>query len=738
MAAAGAERAVNAAESSPPNLLPAALAYVNRFRWPVFPVHGILNGRCTCGNPECTRPGKHPIGKLVPHGLLDATLDEKHVKEWWRDMPYANIGVPTGLASGLVVLDVDVGKTGDESLWDLQERFEQLPATVMALTGGGGFHYLFLHPGAGIKVRNSTSAIGPGLDIRGDGGYIVVPPSSHKSGRRYEWELSCHPKDIPLAPVPDWLLERIVDTPPPVTNPPSDGNGRLYPGEITRIRDALSYLDPDPYDLWLQIGMALHSSGDDERGFALWTEWAGKSAKFDLVDHQRRWGSFQRRPGGVTLGSLFAAAKASGYTPSCPPPEEPPPPPEPPGGGPDDHSGDWEAWLSRNGRGEVITSPANLETIFQHHPAWKALLAYDAMSYRTVKRHPPPYPGGEAGEWSDADDTWTAIWMERKYGLRPRNAAVAAVAGATAQLQRFHQVTDWLESLPPWDGIERLPHFFADFCGAPLTPYSEAVGRAFFVSAVARVYRPGCKVDTMLVLEGGQGVGKSKLLLELFSAKWHIEISYPPGSLDFYQALRGCWCAEFGELSAFDRSDTNRIKQVLTQVQDTYRSSYGHHAGTYPRQTVFVGSTNKREWGIDETGMRRFLPIACHGIEIDGIAAVRDQLWAEARHRFKAGEDWWHIPDAEREQEARFDYDAWEEKVAAWIERRQLPGIANRFSINDVYEGAIHGDMARTIPPISRADQIRLGKVLTRLGWQRARVMEAGQRHYFYERIPTR
>ncbi|MCO5763789.1 MAG: bifunctional DNA primase/polymerase [Chromatiaceae bacterium] len=724
------------AESAQPNLLPAALAYVNRFRWPVFPVHGIAHGHCTCGKPDCSRPGKHPIGKLVPRGLLDATLDPEQVAAWWREAPYANIGVPTGQPSGLVVLDVDVHKAGDDSLWDLQQRFEPLPATAMALTGGGGFHYLFEHPG--VKVRNSVDSLGPGLDVRGDGGYIIVAPSSHASGRRYEWELSCHPKDTQLAALPAWLLERIVDTPRPATPPPESDHGRLYPNEVARIKTALGYLDPEPYDGWLQVGMALHASGDDERGFALWIEWAGCSPKFDLADHQRRWASFQRRPGGVTLGSLFAAAKARGYAPAPPPPEPPPPPPEPPAGGPDDPSGDWEAWLSRNGRGEVITSPANLETIFQHHPAWKALLAYDAMSYRTVKRHPPPYPGGEAGEWSDADDTWTAIWMERKYGLRPRNAAVAAVAGATAQLQRFHQVTDWLESLPPWDGTERLPHFFADYCGAPLTPYTEAVGRAFFVAAVARVYRPGCKVDTMLVLEGGQGIGKSKLILALFGAKWHIEISYPPGSLDFYQALRGCWCAEFGELSAFDKADTTRIKQVLTQVQDTYRSSYGHHAGTYPRQTVFVGSTNKREWGVDETGMRRFLPIACHEINVEGAAAVREQLWAEARQRFKAGEDWWHIPDAEREQEARFDYDAWEEKVAAWIERRNRPGMDARFTVNDVYEGAIYGDSGRNMPPISRADQMRLGRTLTRLGWQRARTQANGQRQYFYERIPGR
>ena len=726
------------ADSSPPHLLPAALAYVNRFQWPVFPVHGIQEGRCTCGNPDCKRPGKHPIGKLAPQGLNNASRDPEIVTTWWRIAPYANIGVPTGAISGLVVLDIDTAKYGEDSKFELEQRFGPLPFTVLALTGGGGYHYLFAHPGPHLKIRNSVENLGPGLDVRGDGGYIVVAPSSHISGHRYEWELSCHPKDVALAPLPDWLLERIVEAPRPLPDPfPAPSSARLYPSEIARIRAALAYLDPEPYDDWLRVGMALHASGDDERGFALWTEWAARSAKFDLADHQRRWASFHRGgPNAVTLGSLFAAAKAAGYVPPGPPPEEPPPPPsDPPPGAATEGLPGWEELLYRNGRNDVITSAANIETILSNHDAWSGLLGYDEMSYRTIKRRPPPYPGGEAGEWSDADDTRTAIWLERGWRIRPRNTAVAQVATAVAQQSRFHQVREWLEGLV-WDGIPRLPTFFSDFCGAAQTPYTEAVGRAFFVSAVARALRPGSKVDTMLVLEGAQGIGKSRLILTLFSAAWHIEISYAPGSLDFFQALRGTWCAEFGEMASFDRSEVARIKQVLTQTQDTYRASYGHHSGTYPRQTVFVGSTNRREWGEDETGMRRFWPVECHQINVEAVAELRPHLWAEAVHRFQAGETWWEIPDAPAEQEARFNYDAWEELVARWIEKR-ANGHHPEFSANDVYQEAIYGFDARNVPPISRADQTRIGKILTRLGWQKKRGRVNGQRAYTYERAPS-
>ncbi len=714
-------------------LAPAALAYAQRFQWPVFPVHGIgPDGHCTCRKAAtCSRPGKHPIGQLAPRGLLDASLDPEVITRWWTEAPLANIGIPTGAGSGLVALDVDVHKGGDDGLYDLQQTHGELPVTVMALTGSGGYHYLFRHPGSGVKIKNSVESLGAGLDVRGDGGYIIVAPSRHASGRSYEWELSCHPKDFTPAMLPDWLLARIIDTPRSSTSPPAATGGvRLPSWEVRKIRAALGFLNPDGYDLWLQIGMALHASGDDAQGFALWTEWAQVSPKFDLADHQRRWASFHRGSGGVGLGTLFAEAKAAGYAPAAPPPEDPPPPPDAPGDGGED----WERFLRRNSKGRVESTPGNIETILKNHTLWTGLLAYDEMSYRTVKLRPPPYAGGKVGEWTDADDIWTTIWLEKHYEVCPRPATVGQVVAATAQLTPFHQVRSWLASLPRWDGIARLPRFFVDACGAPLTPYTEAVGRAFFVAAVARVMKPGCKVDTMLTLEGKQGVGKSKLLLELFSTQWHIEISYAPGSLDFFQSLRGCWLAEFGELSQFDKADTNKIKQVLTQVQDTYRASYGHHAGTYPRQVVFAGSTNKKEWGFDETGMRRFLPITCTEINVQFVTDNRDQLWAEALHRFQAGETWWDIPDAEKEQDARFDYDAWEEKVHEWIERRTTGVFPLTFSINDVYEGAIHNDSCRGIPPITRGDQVRLGRVLTRLGWQRKRTA-AGGREYRYERV---
>lgn len=185
----------------------AALDLANR-GWPVFPVHTVRKGQCSCGKPECRNVGKHP---MTEHGLKDATIDPATIDGWGAKCPDANVGLATGQGSRLVVLDVDPGHGGDESLRDLVARIGTLPDTVEVKTGGGGRHLYFAHPCNGLKIRTIVELAGlPGLDIRGDGGYVVAPPSQHVSGSRYEWEASSHPDDVALAQMPVGLLALIL------------------------------------------------------------------------------------------------------------------------------------------------------------------------------------------------------------------------------------------------------------------------------------------------------------------------------------------------------------------------------------------------------------------------------------------------------------------------------------------------------------------------------------------------
>jgi hypothetical protein len=151
-------------------------------------------------------PAKHPVGHLVPNGIKGGSAKPKMVECWFRDSPW-NIGIVTGAASGIIPLDIDPRHGGDECLAALERTNGPLPETWRFLTGGGGEHVIFRHPGGFIP--NSAQKIGPGIDVRGDGGYIVAPPSRHITGRDYAISVDHHPDLIPLADPPPWLVELV-------------------------------------------------------------------------------------------------------------------------------------------------------------------------------------------------------------------------------------------------------------------------------------------------------------------------------------------------------------------------------------------------------------------------------------------------------------------------------------------------------------------------------------------------
>lgn len=173
----------------------------------IFPCHTIEEGRCTC-HTTCPSPGKHPNGSLVPHGVLEATTDLQTVDQWWALFPDANIGLATGAVSGVTVIDIDPDKGGEDAWSNLENVFETVENTWWVETGSGGFHVYFE---ALEGVRNSASVIGPGIDVRGDGGYVIAPPSLHVSGERYRWSDHLnHETIVAPAPLPDWLQRRIM------------------------------------------------------------------------------------------------------------------------------------------------------------------------------------------------------------------------------------------------------------------------------------------------------------------------------------------------------------------------------------------------------------------------------------------------------------------------------------------------------------------------------------------------
>lgn len=184
--------------STPVSNLEYALHY-SGLGWGVFPAHTIKDGACSCGKPDCTSPGKHPRTR---NGLKDATTDSRSIRKWWGQHQDSNIAIRTGSESGLVALDIDTKSNGFESLEALLNTVGDLPDTLTAITGSKGNHICFKHPGGTVKTR---AGILDGIDFRGDGGYIIAPPSLHISGNAYRWINL----DTPLVEPPTWLTELV-------------------------------------------------------------------------------------------------------------------------------------------------------------------------------------------------------------------------------------------------------------------------------------------------------------------------------------------------------------------------------------------------------------------------------------------------------------------------------------------------------------------------------------------------
>jgi putative DNA primase/helicase len=303
----------------------------------VFPLYGIVDGRCTCRKGEqCNRPGKHP---KTAHGLKDASCDPTVVQRWWRADPTANIGIATGARSRLTVLDID-GELGAASLETLVTKHELLPATPRVTTGRGW--HMWLRCDEGDPPLRSGTKILPGIDIRGEGGYVVAPPSRHVSGKVYTWDPAT--RLLPRARPPAWLLEVLQERELPAA-PAAQGTldraaasiavrPAYSDAEVARIREALAAIPAEDRDTWFKVGAALHWLSEGEGWAAdltraIWDDWSRKCReKLNPDDQVKTWESYSRAYVGqpITLATLFHIAAEHGWAPT---PDAPPETPRP-------------------------------------------------------------------------------------------------------------------------------------------------------------------------------------------------------------------------------------------------------------------------------------------------------------------------------------------------------------------------------------------------------------------------
>jgi predicted P-loop ATPase len=409
-----------------------------------------------------------------------------------------------------------------------------------------------------------------------------------------------------------------------------------------------------------------------------------------------------------------------------------PPPPPPPGGWPH-----WLGRLRRDDRGRVIPDLDNVLIALRGEEQLAGAITFDEMrQHSLVAKAWPHVPDGKPGadpphETGDDDIARLQQWLQRMGLPRIGREIVGQAVEVVAHDHRFHPVRAEFTRLGLiWDGVSRADKWLFTYLGAEAEDddaieYVAAIGKMFLIAMVARVFEPGCQADYMLVLEGDQGILKSSACRAL-AGEWFSD-SLPESIIgkDARQHLRGKLLVEISELSAFSKADIEAWKAFITRREERYRPPYGKHDVVEKRQCLFVGTTNEDTYIKDPSGGRRFWPVKCTTIDVEGLANVRDQLLAEAVVRYRRGERWWPTAEDERrffkpQQEKRLEEDPWLPTIATWIERRAkdvsegfLRDLGDgRFTVSDVARGCLGFDGESRI---GSREQQRLAKIFKAL-----------------------
>lgn len=369
--------------------------------------------------------------------------------------------------------------------------------------------------------------------------------------------------------------------------------------------------------------------------------------------------------------------------------------------------------------GSPINNLANVLIALREEPRLAGLLRYDEMRCEPVlirraygdQNRFGPYPRPVSD--SDAVEMQEFIQLcgIKRIGLDTVHEAIDRRSREDA----YHPVRDYLNGLE-WDRTTRIERWLSYYLGVEPTPYAAEIGAMFLVAMVARIMRPGCKADYMMVLEGGQGTLKSTACAVLAGEWFSDGLPDVRWGKDTSQHLPGKWLIEVSEMSAMDKAEAAELKSFLSRTTEQYRPSYGRREVVQPRQCLFVGTTNEAAYLRDQTGGRRFWPIKTGQIDIAALTADRDQLFAEAVVRFKAGSRWWptrefEINHIQGEQDARYEAEAWEQPVINYLSDKRETTVYN------VARDGLSIDTAR----IGTREARRITGIMERAGWHRGK-----------------
>lgn len=356
----------------------------------------------------------------------------------------------------------------------------------------------------------------------------------------------------------------------------------------------------------------------------------------------------------------------------------------------------WESHLTarpprKNVDPSIEPTLLNLVTIFKNVNPISAILRHDKFSLRDTWNCNTVWGtySGDQRHGGDHDRLKVKQWLAGRFGIEPNLNLIDEALTVVALENSFHSLQDYLNSLT-WDGIPRIENFFRTYYGANMPePYLSAVSRKFFQACIMRAFEPGCDFDHVVVLAGMQGKGKTKSIQILGGRQWTTSGLPAFKDKDSKVNIQGKWLCEFGELTVLTRSGNEEAKDYITRNTDDFRPPYGRVSMTFPRSTVFIGTTDKVEFLSDTAGNRRFWPVVIKSLQFDKIKRDRDQLWAEAMDNYYfCRENWWLEGEADAQARAiqeskriHGDEDLLKELFVPWF-RRRISNNPNEYSKN--------------------------------------------------------
>lgn len=318
-----------------------------------------------------------------------------------------------------------------------------------------------------------------------------------------------------------------------------------------------------------------------------------------------------------------------------------------------------------------------------------------------------------------------ASWFQTsEYNCQASRELVGSVMQYVAIENGYDPVRQFLQNLPAWDGTKRLSKLLLDYAQAEgAEDWIRVVTRKFFIAAIARALDPGCQVDSVLVLQGKQGGGKTSLV-RVMGAGFHVETSLDLQNKDSVMTAANNWLVELGELASLRKSDVESVRNFITRKEDQIRLPYGRSVKTMPRRCVFIGTTNSKQPLTDPEGNRRFWVVSVGKVDTLGLERVRDQMWAEALHAYNAGEQWWLTQDEARRaaMEAKV-YEAEDltaQEILAWLDvQKQWP---ETLSAREVATKILH----RMSNTLTAQDMTAINRTMEQLGWESTRRRKLG------------